>query len=492
MSMKFNLVTDPWVPVRYPDKSDLVSLETLFMEAEKIVDLDCVPHERISIIRLLVCITQSVFEPPEDSDEWDGYGDGMETTIPKYLNGADILPHFELFGDGPRFLQVSFDKKPDPVSASKLIPHLATGNNATLFDQEGGTSNRSFGAPILAKALLVFQCFYPLYGAGYKGKGPCVDGNMLHTVILGANLLEIIKLNCLDERLIRIKFSMEGIGRPIWELDASDPEFEAVATQSYLGRLVPMHRSLWFLDDSSGFYLRKDGLIYPTFESFIESTATVVLRKKKDAVERRLLPARLDKAIWRDLHAITVLRESENELRAPLNLQSHGHEFSEEVPLWIGALVTDLKAKILDVLESRITVPEAMFGRDGRELYQNGILWAETQSNQLYGAVKRYGASLMNDKPPTDLAKQYYWTALEGSVDRLLSIVKDPDLLGGRPFGEGNDAWSDAVWVAARDAFERVCPRQTPRQLQAFATGLKSLKPRGKKKNSKRKETVKA
>ena len=99
---------------------------------------------------------------------------------------------------------------------------------------------------------------------------------------------------------------------------------------------------------------------------------------------------------------------------------------------------------------------------------------------------------MKNESPQTDLAKQRYWTELEHQVDQLLAIVKEPNLMKGQSFGEGRDPWSEAVWLAARTAYEHVCPRQSPRQLQAFVTGLKSLRPKAKAKTIKRKETAKA
>jgi CRISPR system Cascade subunit CasA len=64
----FNLIDHPWIPVRWLDqqKSPLVSLNDAFARSGEIADLDCQPHERIAIMRLLVCITHATLPPPED------------------------------------------------------------------------------------------------------------------------------------------------------------------------------------------------------------------------------------------------------------------------------------------------------------------------------------------------------------------------------------------------------------------------------------------
>lgn len=482
----FNLVEESWIPVRYlDDRNELVSLETAFRDSAKIADLDCPPHERISLMRLLVCIAQAELGAPETPDEWNGFGDNLDVRGPAYLRREDVFPHFNLFGDGPRFLQVHIRPDAEPVKSSKLIPHLATGNNPTLLDHEGGNEERCLMPARLALALLAFQCFYPLYGAGYKGKGPCVDGNMVHTLLIGPNLKLTIISNCLSLDWIAPYFSSHAMGRPIWEMDPSASGFSDSATKSYLGRLVPRHRNLELLPDGSGFWLEKTGLEYPRFEEARETTATVVVITKKDVQERRLLSARLDRAVWRDLHLMTVLRQGKTEdARAPLNLHVQWQRQQGEFQLWVGALVTDMKAKIYDTVESSLSIPISMFEGAGRSRYEQGVQYADGLSNQLYGAVKQYGSALKNESPPTEEAKRHYWHSLNQQSGLLLDIIRNPELMAGLSFGEGNDPWTEAVRRSVGDAYEQVCPRQTPRQIQAYAAGLKVLNSKSKKKKA--------
>ncbi|MDP0500115.1 MAG: type I-E CRISPR-associated protein Cse1/CasA [Verrucomicrobiota bacterium JB022] len=479
---QFNLITDAWIPVRWLDgRSTRVSLKEAFLQSEAIENLDCSPPERVSLMRLLVCLTQRANPPPEDESEadWEALRESLVGNVLVYLEQPEIYRHFELFGPGPRFLQRKVATSKESVPASKLFPALASGNNATLFDQAGDDANaRAFAPADLALALLSFQNFYPLYGAGYKGKGPCVDSNMVHTYFVGKNLLETIVLACLDLDSIQIACPQEGLGQPLWELDDKTAAGKAMATQSYLGRLVPRHRNLWLKDDGTGFWLEKNSLQYPTYEEIREPSATVVPVPKK--AERRLLSARLERALWRDLHEITVVQAGQS--HAPLTLQVHWEHVLKRTQLWTGALVTDLKAKIINTVESTRTVPRALFTPEGNTLYQKGMEEAEACSKKLWAAVKNYWEAFKNDSPPIAQAQSYYWTALEGHLQLLLDAVASEDKADTeRLLGE----WRAVAYSQARAAFQRTCPAKTPRQMKAHMESLNRFRP-AKKQPSKK------
>lgn len=475
-----NLTLHPWVPVRWLDgHHGTVGLQELFLRASEIADLDAAPHERVSLMRLLVCITQAACGAPEDAWGWDGFAESIGEKSVAYLGREDIAPHFALFGDGPRFLQVKVPVKEDAVPSSKLIPHLATGNNPTLLDHGAG-EGRALPPDMLARALLTFQCFYPLYGAGYKGKGPCVDGNMIHTLLVGRTLQETIVRNCLDQETIGESFGFAGMGRPLWELSLGEESAEEVATCSYLGRLVPRHRDLWLLDDGTGFYLRQQSYLYPTHPDTFEPSCTRVQVTKGKETEERVLSARVSRALWRDLQLMTTLPEGKgSRYGAPLVLRSHHcHLKNGHVDFWAGALITDLKAKILDTVESSFTVPHAMFTPEGRTLYAKGIEYADAQRVGLYYAVKGYAERLKQEKPPIDRAEAYFWHALDQQRQLLLDLVEDSTSLGLTDFGAANDPWSVAVQRAAHVAYAQTCPSENPRQKEAYVIGLRSLRPR--------------
>lgn len=479
----FNLVTSDWIPVRMADgTSRLASLDAAFRHGHEIADLDCAPHERISLMRLLVCITHAALGAPDSPEDWGDFGDELETAAPDYLHRQDILPHFNLLGDGPRFLQVPVKSKCDPVPSGKLIFHFASGNNTTLFDHEGDNPHRHMPAGRIALALLSFQAFHPLYGKGHKGKGPCVDHSMLHTLCTGETLAATILANCLSADMICEHFP--DVGRPVWELDASRPTDRQVATTSCLGRLVPRHRDLWLAGDCTGFFISTSCMEYPLFEAAREPSATVIALKKSEAAQRGLLSCRLDRAIWRDLHNIAVFRHAATqEGCAPLNLLVRHRREGGAIRIWTGGIIAD-KGKIIDAIESTFTIPAKMLREEGRGFYASGVEFADIQSKRLYLAVKTYGDEMKSASAPVAAAQRHFWHALDRDYEVLLDLVRD-----GSPmkFEERGNPWGDLVREAARKAYDHACPRQTPRQIQAFAAGLKKL-PISKTKPSKEKQ----
>ena len=470
----FHLVDQPWVPVRYLDgQNDLASLDTVFRKSANIADLDGPPHERIALMRLLVCITQAALGAPDTPDDWEGFGGGLESRIPAYLRREDIFPHFNLFGEGPRFLQGEVDESVEPYLASQMVFHFATGNSPTLLDHEGGTE-RPFSEAFLARTILTYQNFFVGGSMASKIKGNGTSLKILHTFLKGKNLGQSVLLNCLDkETLLNAGIAF---GRPVWEDKSQGANCAAL-----LGRLVPFQCKLKLHPDSIHVWL-EDGLSYPEFPAAREPSATIL--SKKD--ERFLLRADLSRGIWKDLHLVSQTRTTDAQpLSAPLTLQSHILGYEEDmVDLHLAELYKAKDAKIIDTVESFFTLPKALFTESGRARYEAGVLFAEARSNQLYGAIKQYGAALKNDSPPTDEAKKHFWHDLDQKSGTLLEIIREPARLAGLSFGEGSDPWTLAVRQAAQAAYDSVCPRQTPRQLQAYAAGLKVLNPKPKKKKS--------
>ncbi|MEI6540890.1 MAG: type I-E CRISPR-associated protein Cse1/CasA, partial [Planctomycetota bacterium] len=158
----------------------------------------------------------------------------------------------------------------------KLDLTLASGNNASLFDNAAGNP-RAVDAGRLALTLLAFQCFSPggrigvakWNGADTAGKGssnhaPCTPSSMLHTFLHGPSLLDTIHLNLLNKEEAS-DLGTKGWGRPVWELPvtkAGDKEAIANATGSYLGRLVPLSRAIR-LDAEGRQMILANGLDYP-------------------------------------------------------------------------------------------------------------------------------------------------------------------------------------------------------------------------------------
>jgi hypothetical protein len=176
---------------------------------------------------------------------------------------------------------------------------------------------------------------------------------------------------------------------------------------------------------------------------------------------------------------VTVRRLSASDaISGPLAL---AHDLNaSDVSLWVGALVTD-KAKIEDVVEALYRMPRSMLDAPGRAAYERGVQQAEQAESALIQAVKAFAGELKVATPAYDKARQHFWTCAEQSLSALFDVARhltpDDEL-------PGSD-WGKAVQRAARDAYQQSCPRQNPRQIQAYALGLRRLNASPKSKSPK-------
>ena len=467
----FNLIDSPWIPVRWRheasgDTVSLVSLHDAFHRSAEIADLDCAPHKRISLTRLLVCITHAALGAPKDEDEWDAFGKDFAATICAYLRRPDIHPHFNLLSDGLRFLQMKNKgaKADEGYPLCKLFFQLASGNSPKLLDH-WGEDPRPWAPADAALGLLCLQNFFVggSMASKVKGNGPSLKS--LQMLLVGNTLEETILRNCID--LETLEQTGKGLGRPVWE---AEPDHQLLA------RLAPVPCALWLSDDLAT-TLIDQGYRYLEYEAYRDPFTTTYLFKKED---RRLLRANLEKGIWRDLNLITNLEHTKG-TSGPLNLQSFKSRNNpgEWTQLWAGELIKpDKKAIIIDCTESTFTVPKKLFLESGKDTYQSGVNYAEKVSKALYGAIKRYWSTLKHETAPVAEGQKHYWHRLDQEHRTLILLASDPESFIGKPAigeAEAKDSWTELVRKAALNAFSRVCPRTTPRQYQAYANGIKPL-----------------
>lgn len=445
-----NLVTEAWIPVvRQDGKPDTASLMQVFTAGKQFSDLAVRPHERIALMRLLICIAQAALDGPE-------YIDDAPNALPKaakeYLEKWELS--FNLFDSDKPFLQIANAEKPqkekpkkDPnieistsskrgkkeveeentdeektsslVRVSKLDFSLATGANTTLFDHLGSpNADRDFSTASLAIWLLTFQNFspggtigvalwnkkptlgwssYPKIKPGQSSHAPCLPKNMLHAFIRGANLFDTISANVLARDTVLEHFGKETWGQPIWEkfpTGIDDSDAIKNATHTYLGRLVPLTRCIKLNHDGRGMLLA-NGLTYPVFDEDAkerfpaEPSATVI--RNREGTKRLLLGASPGKALWRELSALSIARKNEKDsIGGALTLRNV--PANKSFDLWVGALLTEKgkAASVLDTVESVLKVQVGMRTDYGRAAYAEEVLWAESIAGKVGWAVETY------------------------------------------------------------------------------------------------------
>jgi CRISPR system Cascade subunit CasA len=501
-----NLTTDAWIPIVWKDgKVGIVSLRKAFERGEKIRDLAVRPHERIALMRLLICIAQAALDGPEDYEDWKACRERLVRSVLAYLDRWQHV--FELFGSSQRFLQVANLKQHGGKTneddsdggnfTSKLDLSSATGHNTTLFDNAGG-SERTCTPAELALMLTTFQCFSPggrigvalwhgqkTAGNGSSDHAPCLSGGMLHALLQGDDLAATLCKNLTTKQRVAEFFGRNSWGKPVWEQmpeGLGDEKAVQNAVHTYLGRLVPLSRAIWLASDCRALILA-NGLEYGSYaeSGWREPSATVVTRFVKGQATRVVLPASIVTAPWRELHALTAQALNKGP-GGPFALENINLD-EPAFDLWVGGLVVN-KAKPVDSIGYLLHIPVEMLSKTSQKVYEVGVKLANSMEIKMMHAIGVYHKELGDnlDRPErkvrgkqirSEVAAQF-WTEVEDAVANLLEIATAPESFGPKS-GWLKTAWGIAVLRAAREVYELTCPHETPRQLRAYALGLKTF-----------------
>ena len=237
-----NLTTDPWIPiVRTNGTADLGNLVDVFQRGSDISDLAVRPHERVALMRLLLCVSHAALDGPADHEDWQTCLDRLPSAAAKYL--AKWRTSFELYGEGPRFQQWKDKSEPTLMSPHKLV--FVDKDSATLFNHDA-TPDTALQARILALALVTFQSFAA--GGRVEGSadslkaGLCRQGSALHCFIRRDSILATIHANLLTKDQVQGLAPLHW-GRPLWEFRALSAEdlmpHRREIICGYLSRLAP-------------------------------------------------------------------------------------------------------------------------------------------------------------------------------------------------------------------------------------------------------------
>jgi CRISPR system Cascade subunit CasA len=504
-----NVAFDPWIPVvTATGQPTRVSLVDVFTKGHQYADLAVRPHERVSVMRLFLCVAHAALDGPKDMKAWREVPKRFPEAAKRYLD--EWKGSFELFHKKRPWLQVasisksrrakiSSDGLEEWTPVSKLNFSFASGNNSTLFDHEALNDERSVSLEETILSMLAFQCFSSgglisqVYWNGKQTRktskdSPCLPASMVHALVRRRNLLETIHLNLPTYRDVQMYYPERPFGRPVWEkvpTSFSDSKAIGNATGTYVGRLVPMTRLIQ-LHPSGGRMLLGDGLVYPTFADGFpaEPTATVVVRKNEKQERRALLSFRPSKALWRELPAIIVKRTSDG-LGGPLALRSI--QGDKDCDLVVAALARD-QATIVDTIDSVYHIPSKLRSPKGTASYEAQVRTAEVIAGRLGWAVEEYrktldggwegrkqsaGASrgeLLAKLHST--ATSHYWTTVEKSVSLLFRHV---EALGTDDIEPTRSAWRKTLISAGIESYNLACGQETPRQIRAFTHGQQKL-----------------
>jgi len=526
-----NVAFDPWIPVvNTAGHRELASLYAVFTEGDKFVDLAVRPHERVSLMRLFLCVAHSALNGPKDYNEWCEVPQKLPAAASSYL--TEWKDSFGLFHKTKPWLQVAGLKgvekeegnsgKTSPVTL--LNSELATGNNSTLFDHNGQMICRQIEPERIALNLLTFQNFSSGGGSPVAQWGatktsqvgnpdaPCLSQSMAHCLFRGKSLAETIYLNLPTfETIGKVykvfstdkkkgdSYSDVAIGRPVWELYPESPEKESGrvinATKTYLGRLVPISRWVRLIPGSDQMYCC-NGFKYDTFKDGFasEPTATVRLATKKEkngaeTKERRVVKVDPTKALWRELSSLLTKRSADG-LGGPLAMENAPRDTAFDFHV---CAITRDQASMDIAVESVFHITPAF--QSHFPVYQTEVIGtekvvgAEGYSRKLRWAIEDYRSTIDTDWKPrikrtqakaqnalknrlAQTAFLAYWTTVEKKLPLLISHI---EAIGTDAAIPTREAWRKMLFAAVCEAYRIACGRETPRQLRAFAKGLQKL-----------------
>jgi len=507
-----NVAFDPWIPVvDLHGKYRRISPLQVFTEGDKYSDFAVRPHERVALMRLIICIAHACINGPENKSDWEKIPEKLPKMAERYL--TEWKDSFEVFHPNKPWLQIP-DIKPVKgdgwISVSKLAFFMASGNNSTLFDHDGMYELRHVEICDTLVSMLAFQCFSPggtiskvhWLGEPTKDKSedaPCVSSSMLHTLIRRSDLSKTLQANIPTYSRVRRLMGMhmvDPIGRPVWEQMPKSLQDEATilnATRTYLGRLTPLKRLILLNGkDNAKTMIFGDGLYYPSFrkDNFPpESTATVIRKINKKKETRELLAYSTDKGTWRDLPAILAKLTGESSgIGSPLAIDFLQENEDANCDLIVSGVARN-KAKVIYTSESVYLVPSSWRLPGGLDSFEHEISRAEDLAANLRRAVEIYRKAidpgwekrLEEDRKARNklfaTPMTYFWTSAEANLKLLINCFKK---FGTDEFVPKIREWRLLLFSAAEESYEITCGQETSRQLKAFIKGWEVLHRRAK------------
>lgn len=479
---RFNLIDEDWIPVLMVDGTcRRASLHDIFSKGSGIADLSMVAYERISVMRLLICIAMAALDVDDLKDE-EAWLTAREKVSPA------VLDYFEKWHDRFNFYGEHAFMQPDDLSSepnaclAKLFPHRASGNNGTLFDHAAVSANKNIPVEDVPIGMLT----YLNYSAGGRHAkcmwtgvsteatvtaGPCREKSMLQTYLVGGTVLDTVWSNLITGKMMTLLPST-ALGRPFWEFDSLDRgklQKESIS-HALCGRLVPLSRVMKFLPDRDEFVMG-EGLKYAPLPESRDPMGAVIARydaKSKSEVDT-YVSASVEEMPWRNLWGILSMEEKHGTITLRHISTLAERDPDSVVSIWCGGLVGD-QAKDVAVVEWRTSLQAGLIGEGELQVYKSGIESSKLASDKLlYGAAKVYCLEMKIDGVGVVLqpARRFFWESLEKEQHRLQALAFE---------GRGTmDDWKALTLSVAREAFRRACPHATGRQLEAYVRGCGML-----------------
>lgn len=478
MDNRFNLIDENWIPVV---GRGLVSLRAIFSD-NSLCLLGGNPVKKIAVMKLLCAIGQAA-ATPADEHEWREMGvTGFSERCLAYLDKWH--DRFYLRGSQP-FLQMSLpDTCKNQVYGAFILGKAVA--NTTVLNHGQITELPSLEEQAL---ILIGQMSMSLGGKkcdnsivlthGYMGKsktakyGPGVGFmGLLHTFLIGENLIESVWLNLISlEQISQEPVFEQGIGVAPWEKMpvGEDCETARALKVSLMGRLIPLSRFILLGDEhikiTEGIHHggHKDGICDPTVS---------VYRSDKEV---KAILANPSKKPWRELASILSFIDSTGskgadtmQVRCALPRLPH---LSGSFAVWSGGIrVTNTSGEQYTsgkdgFVESCVWLDSEVLGESGFTILKSEMDQLGVVAKILYGSVIGYYKKLnaIGDNRAARSSEKF-WEYCERDFKELLinCRIGDDEMVNRSKLRRRFAAYTHA-------SFDFMCGKETARQIEAWA-----------------------
>lgn len=158
--MKFELLTQPWIPSLTKDGLRETSLADVLTEAHQIREIvGDSPPVTIALHRLLLAILHRVYRGPQDVNEWNAIYSAGKFDAEKLRTYFDKFhDRFDLFHETFPFYQTTAVR--DKLKDGAVIKlYFQSANNATLFDHTSTLSPKELSPAEAARLVIMIQAF---------------------------------------------------------------------------------------------------------------------------------------------------------------------------------------------------------------------------------------------------------------------------------------------------------------------------------------------
>ncbi|MBZ0070442.1 MAG: type I-E CRISPR-associated protein Cse1/CasA [Gammaproteobacteria bacterium] len=443
---RFNLIDEPWIPVRFPDgsRAELGIRDTLLRAKDIAVIEDPSPLVVASLHRFLLAVLYRALEGPTDINQAKGwFKAGLPANeIDAYL--GQWRERFWLFDEKKPFFQVA-DFKPKKWNAWTVLAAEHNANNAKiLFDHINVTRPGDIPENKAVRWVLAIQTF--ALGGGnsefqYTKGAPSTKAAMF--LPLGRTLEDTLLLCLVPQNRAVIAQDL-----PIWERDPDTADkLKSGAKRSIAGfadRYTWRTRSIHLRGDEVG------NVSTLAFASGVESSSKdsldPMLAYRIDKDKGRLPIQFKDRGLWRDFDTLmpddTHLAPAVIEHAAALTRFARDR-FPQSVLALGLANNPRIEAKIEYWRMERFALPQALLGDRAirTEIYQL-LTDAEQTQKALWQACRRFARDLLSrgEREPDakDIGKfveqmtasTSYWSRLEAAFHDTLrhyTLERDAD-----------------------------------------------------------------